>query len=41
MREAEVMHAVISNERPHKPDDAERIGMTGVVGFLKEAAAGG
>ena len=30
-REAEVVHAVISGERPPKPKDAERIGMTEVV----------
>ena len=36
-REAEVTHAVISGERPPKPESAERIGMTGIVwNLLKE-----
>jgi hypothetical protein len=30
-REAEVIHVMVSGERPPKPDDAERIGMTGIV----------
>jgi serine/threonine protein kinase len=30
-REAEVMHAVISGERPSKPENAEKIGITEVV----------
>ena len=30
-RKAEVMHAMISGERPPKPDDAESVRMTGLL----------
>ena len=35
-REVEVMHAVISGERPPKPENAEEIGMTEVLWDLLE-----
>ena len=35
-KEMEIVHAVISGERPPKPDNAEKIGMTGVVWELLE-----